>query len=593
MPENLDLVLHSETEISELADWILHPEEGGRPVVVLSGKPSSGRRYLLDRAVALARQQDQKVVFASFDLDGYEPDAASIADYLRFQLDKRGRAGGDELTEAFAGDASTPSLRDAALAAIGVGLDDASQHLLPRILGLVGSGQGVFGQLLDGLGEDETLIFHVVDVVDQMALLRRDLLDLTEDSRFGLAASCEPHDGAGKVARDHASIRFELMPLDAGELRGFIGDRIEADAEFFDAVISSTGGSPGGAAAAIAPLLSGEVGDTSLTYPLEPVSRILNELPEDQRTRIHTFLSAASLCGDNIPVRSLLTLAGVTEDELDDYIDFIDEALGTDSDLKLFAERFQHPGFSGELVYSFSDPLLPQAIVSAMPPAQAQQLAGQMLPSLTRRLGVGTRALARLAVELFRGIDTPDAKPERMELERELTWWVPNTDADETCEMIRDEIESGIWSVGVVWSTANTVQARWRPERALMLLDACRVESFPANLDAAYYTIRSGLLLNLERYADANLAAREGLNHSADDKLLESALWERLAVASSKVGLSAEAEQASAKSQELRKQLVAAGDPQAVQLLEQTAAALREAGRDEEATALESQLRGV
>ena len=35
--ENFDLVLHSETEIAELADWILDPEEGGRPVVVLSG----------------------------------------------------------------------------------------------------------------------------------------------------------------------------------------------------------------------------------------------------------------------------------------------------------------------------------------------------------------------------------------------------------------------------------------------------------------------------------------------------------------------------------------------------------------------------
>ena len=505
-------------------------------------------------------------------------------------MDKRGREGSDELVAAFAGEADQRSSRDAALAAIAVGLDEQSQRLLHRILGLLGSGRGACSELLDGLDDGEMLVVHVLDAVDQLALLRKDFLELTDDPRFGLAASCEPHDGDRKIARERGTIRFELMSLDAGELRAFVGDRIEAEAGFFDAVIASTSGSRGGAASAISPLLAGAGSDRTLSYPLEPISLVLNELPQDQRTRIQTFLSAASLCGDNIPVRSLLTLAGVSEDDMDDQIDFIDETLGADSPLKLFAERFQHPGFPGELVYGFSDPLPPQAILASMPPSGAQQLAGQMLSFLTQRIGLHTRASVRLAVELFRGIDTREARPERMELERELTWWVPDTDVDETAAMIRDELERGIWTVGLVWTTANTVQARWRPQRALMVLDACRVEGFPANLHAAYYTIRSGLLISLERYADANLAAREGLNHSGDDQLLESALWERLAIANSKVGLSAEAEQAGAKSRELRQQLLAAGDPQAVKLFEQTAAALRREGRDGEADAIERQL---
>ena len=594
MQEDFDLVLHSELELAELADWILSPEEGGRPVVVLSGKPASGRRYLLRTAINQARSRGKKVAFSTFDLDGYEPDQTSIADFLRFQLEKRGRSNGDELVAAFAN--AEGSLRDVALAAIAVGLDEQSQRLLPAILGSLGGGREALRQLVGGLDDDETLVAHVLDAVGQFALLRGELLELTEDPRFGLASSCEPHDGDRKIARDRGSIRFELMSIDAGELRAFVGDRIEAEEGFFQAVVDSTGGSRGGAAAAIASLLSNRAlssGGGELTYPLELVSAVLNELEQDQRTRLHTFLSAASLCGDNIPVRSLLNLAGVSEDDLDDQIDFIDENLGTDSDLKLFAERFQHPGFPNELVYGFSDPLLPHAILSTLQPVGAQQLAGQMLSFLTQRLGLQTRATVRLAVELFRGIDAPEAKPERMELERELSWWVPDADIDETGALIRDELERGIWTVGVLWTTANTIQARWPPLRALMALDACRVESFPANLNAAYYAIRSGLLLHLERYADANLAAREGLNHSGDDKLLESALWERLATASANIGQSAEAEQARTKSLELRQQLLAAGDPQMVKLFEQTAAALRREGRDSEAAAIESQLPGA
>ena len=123
-----------------------------------------------------------------------------------------------------------------------------------------------------------------------------------------------------------------------------------------------------------------------------------------------------------------------------------------------------------------------------------------------------------------------------------------------------------------------------------MLLDVCDVDHLPANLVPAFHAIRAGLLLRLERHADASLAAREGLNQASEDKLLESVLWERLAVANSKLGLFAEAEDAGQRSLALRQQLLQAGDPGVVKLFEQTAAALRREGREAEAAEIERQI---
>ncbi len=123
-----------------------------------------------------------------------------------------------------------------------------------------------------------------------------------------------------------------------------------------------------------------------------------------------------------------------------------------------------------------------------------------------------------------------------------------------------------------------------------MVIEACRPGDFPDELLPALHVIRAGLLIRLGRYADASLTAREGLNHASEDKLLESVLWERLAVAGSKLGQSAEADQAIARSLNLRKELLAAGDAGVIQLLQQTAAALRREGREAEAIEIENQL---
>ena len=122
-----------------------------------------------------------------------------------------------------------------------------------------------------------------------------------------------------------------------------------------------------------------------------------------------------------------------------------------------------------------------------------------------------------------------------------------------------------------------------------MVLEAGIVNGAPQELAAAIETLRSGLLLQCSRFADAEAAAKQGIE-LCQDKLLESALVERLGAALRSQGRQEAAEEAFKRCHELRMELLADGDPRAKPVLQQYAAVLRHAGQEEQAAEIEKKL---
>ncbi len=502
-------------------------------------------------------------MFAPVDLDGYEPDRTTPAQFLAFQAEKLGARSESaaKLAESIEGKGA-----DAFSLLSGVG---ACQELGERAAAAVLPGGVDWGALIAN-PDDETVVFHVTHA--ELPLTVRDNLLRQADGRPGfiLAVSCDPSDVSHAVAGARASARFEVMPLDEGELRGMLADRGDTTTDAA-AALRSCGGSR-----ALLALRS------DFVAPAEELDQLIGSAEEERRPTLKAFLLHAALCGDNIPVKSLLLYLGVEDDAIDDWVDVIDETVGSDADEPLFADRFQHPAFPGEIVYGFAEPARAESIRFAAPEESRKRLARDMAQWLVQNFSLGTRAAMRLLVEVcvHGGLEA-----DRRRFEQELAYWVPDADCDALRELLvksapREDL----------WAMANAVQARWPPRRALAALDAVNELGLPAGMKAAYGAIRSGLLLQLGEFEDAARDARDGLDAVADDRLLESVLVERLAIAQQRLGEPEEAETNRRRALELRFELAHAGDERVAPLLRHQAQNARQVGRLDEANEIEARL---
>ncbi len=548
--------LHDEEEIAALSRWILEtPDEP--QAILLSGAPGSGRRYLLGCAVEQARGGGLSVLHATLDLDGWEPDRVSGAASLAYLASK---TGGEALAGA---SAEEPANLDQALRlAAAAGADEGSERFVKA---------ETLRDLADGLGAEERLVLHVVDSASLPALARKRLFKLGDRPGVRFALSCDPRDGTNKVARGAAAMRFELMPLDEGEIRVLF----DVDEETADSLRKHSGGFHG----ALAERLDAEAPRTLLEQALEAA-------PEEKRRHLESFAHLASLCGENVPVRRLLAFLGIDADGFEDWIDLIDETLGVDSDLALFAERFEHPAFADEQVYGFRSSADAATLRAGLPPDSRARLAAELLGSFSRSMALDTRAATRLFVELC---GHAQADHDRKELERELAWWVGPGDADALREQLAQEVTEGLRTFALLWTTVNTVQFRWPAYRTLAVLDAAVAQGAPQPLEAAVEAIRSGLMLEVGRFADAEATAKKGIELSTD-KLLESALSERLGAALRSQGREDDAAEAFARSHELRMELLEEGDRRVAPVLKQYAQMLRRESREDEAAKIEERL---
>ncbi len=573
-------------------------------ITVLAAYPGEGRRYLLRRAVELARRNGRRVFATELDLDGAEVEKLNLHAYWEFQQAKRSLEPSPQAQQAFerlAGRTPTPGLTELSLAAALIGLDAESTPLVERITTALEEANP-WESLARSLEPGERLAVHLVDTSEIPAPLRAALLDVAMESpRLKLFISSHRREGVGKVVRGRPNARFEVMPLERGELESMVERRLGSPGlpdEAYDRLLHETGGGLGAtaravdrlaASGALAPVAGGDWqwrGDAEAAAP-DLLEEALQGVNEERRRLLASFAHLAALCGDNIPVKKLLGFLGVEEDDLDDVIDQIDETLGADSEPALFAERFQHPSLAGELIYGFRDAAVAYGLRESLTEATRQRLAMELAQSLVRETPLAARANVRLLAEVCRHAG---ADENRRELERELAWRVGPPDIEALERVIVEEVRGGQLPVAQVWKAVNSGQLRWPPYRTLAVLNAIGKVVEPQGLPPAFFAIRAGVLLDLDRNAEAREAARAGLERAVEDPLLSSALWERLGTAQQRQGANDDAEQSYRQSQEIQQKLLEAGDARVAPLFEQALRTLEAVGRTEEAEELRKKI---
>jgi hypothetical protein len=321
--------------------------------------------------------------------------------------------------------------------------------------------------------------------------------------------------------------------------------------------------------------------------PAQILEEASAELDTDDAKRLASFVSLAALCGDNVPVRELLEYLGVEGEEVDGWIDRLDETVGADSGHALFAERFQHPSLPGRTVYGFASAASALRLRKGFSDEALARLSGELMRFLAQRFTVGSRAAARFYIEISRWAQ---ANEQRLELERELAWWVGPDELEPTRLIVAAELAAGQRSALAVWTTANTVQFGWPPERTLALLHAIRVEQLPPQLAGAYAVMRASLLLEAGRPEEALQAAETGVAIGGQDRLLESTLWERMGRAYLAMGREQEAREPFARCGARQEQMLEDGDARVAPWIKAYARTLRQAGNEQEAARLEGKL---
>jgi hypothetical protein len=587
------LNLHHDADIEALAERLADDSEEGAGALVISGQPGEGRRYFVARAVERLRQQGLKALYATIDLDGYEPEKADPPAYAKHAAAKRGFAldPADEgwIRRSIRG--PRPSLHDFLAAALLAGRDASSTGLRDRLTEAFAA-TDPWTALAENLQPDERLVVHVVDTAELPAVARELLLDLSmRFPRLKAVISCLPDDGVGKLVRGRPNLRFEVMPLDPGEIRSLLEEQLVEPGlseNVYDHLWEETGGVRSLIASAIE--RRGEDGAFAKAAPAHMLEEVGAALDPDDAKRLASFVSLAAMCGDNIPVRELLEYLGVESEDLDDWIDRLDETVGADSGHALFAERFQHPSLPGRTIYGFASGAAALRLRKSFSDETRARLAGELMRFLAERLTVGSRAAARFYAEVSRWAQ---ANEQRLELERELAWWVGPDEYAQLSAILSAELAAGQRTPLAVWTTINTVQFGWPPERTLALLHAIRVEALPPHLHAPQAAIRAGLLLEAGRPAEALEAAEAGLQRAGQDRLLESALWERMGRACLAMGREEEAKEPFARCGKLQEQMLDEGDPRVAPWIKAYARTLRQGGREQEAARLEGKLAGL
>jgi len=224
---------------------------------------------------------------------------------------------------------------------------------------------------------------------------------------------------------------------------------------------------------------------------------------------------------------------------------------------------------------------------NSLSPDARTRLALELMKFLGQRFPVGSRAAARFYAELSRWARQDE---QRLELERELAWWVGPDELGALRQILSSELAAGQRTPLAVWTTVNNVQFGWPAARTLVLLQTIRPEGLPPHLHAAHAALASGLLLQIERPQEALQAAEAGVKAGTQDRLLECALWERMGRAYQAMGREEESNEPFARCREMQEQMLDEGDMRVAPWIQAYAKSLREAGRKDEAARLEDKI---
>lgn len=571
--------LHDDAEVRSLARLLDPSASEDRRCIILSGSPDGARKSLLDAAVRSLRGSGRSVLYSRIDLDGFEPDVVSPQAYVTYLGSKLHAGEADQAAEALAARLSGETALRAeqlAMLALVAGRDDQSDALIARANEALEPAGVRWEKLVPD--PEQAVVLHFDDASQLPALLRAALLALDVPG-LTIAVSCYAAQDPKRIVGTRAAARFEMMPMDQGEVRSWLSVQVnESAAENAAAFTDACRGSRG-----VLGLLASEGDWNAPLTPQQALDRLVASCDEERQNTLRAFLVHAALCGENVPVRTILEYLGVEAEEVDDWTDLIDETVGEDSPARLFGSRFQHPGLVEEIVYGFREPAWRERLRLAMSDDSRRRVAQQFAAWLFQNRPTTTRAAARLLIELcyLGGIDG-----DRQALERELAWWAGNADLD----ALRALLIAERCPLNDIWTAVNAVQTHWPPQRVLVLLDVAQHFGVNKQTQGALYTIRAGLFIKLQRFEEAYDSVERALAAPNVEPLLESVLLEQRGSSRRALGRNVEAFADFERCRALRLQLLAAGDDRVLPLLQRSLELLRQAGRTEETAVVEKAL---
>lgn len=442
---------------------LLTGKDGGPvPLVLLSGEVGAGALSLLEAAAWEAAEAGAPARLAPIDLDGYEDGEAPLMSFLDHQIVKRAldeeehsqRA--EELREVAL--ALAPSTAAAVTLSLLLALEEPGHTA--RAAGLAGAdGRDSLSRLVDHLARESGLVLYFADPWLASGPARSFL--------------CEEIGGRPGVV-----LVFALHPKDRPEdLTGPLGTvRFELAAP-----PSETAGG------------------------LSPLDELLNRQDAQTAGRLQRLLTLGALAGDNVPVDLLFEFLGVTVEEREAALDWLDEELVEEDAHRLLSDyQYGHPSFPFTPTYGFRSAGCRATALGLVSPAQRANSAADFLRHLERSflpVSRGTVALlARLATEA--GLEN-----ERRLLLHELSWWIDEGEAGELTRDIAAAVAESRLAANEVLFTVRERRGHWPLHRALALL-AGLAEARPAERVAAG-ALTAEWLFTFGRREEAHAAAKE------------------------------------------------------------------------------------
>ena len=464
--------LHSESKL-ESVQSVLNRSPAFAPPIILIGDEGIGRHYLLQAVVFQNNQKGGKrLKVIELNLDGFEPDQSDAFPKYLDHLAKKG-TGVDarrwgQIKNSILDTKIKLTVRTAFLFSLAIESTLAVKDVWSL---LFGSAQGPdapdfiasdsAGQVIRSLFAGDSLVFHLRNIDSVPAILIEWLFRWRNrglDVYIAFSAS-----KISKVALPIEPSRIELFPLNREELRAVIETRFfpnEFSKDIPELLYLYSQGWPSLISVKMAALqashlitcradgmwLSDYATDEVLVSHFEDgiLDQFRNLLASEQLDRRVVFekiLSIGALCRKSFPIRPVLEFLNLNREQWEVLIDALDSLF--DPILILEDHEYSHPGFPGELVYSFRNSVVPKALLNAMDAAEREDLAAKLLRFFGARFIQRTRSQQLLLLNLAGEARLEDISEG---LSHDLQLFATIEDADSLSELLAERIRAGTLS---------------------------------------------------------------------------------------------------------------------------------------------------
>jgi hypothetical protein len=555
---------HSQEQVENVIDCLTSRGESIQRLIHLFGEIGSGRHYLLRAAAHYASLGRKPVVVVSIDLDGYEPDRplSSLLSHLSQKENELFSHKLSDLAKRVKVDikAGPPNLL---FASVGVKADLTLEEILdffhantrPPAGGI--SERELLGRFLARVTQTRKLVLHfrksssldralVARVVDELEL-NRDLIVAFSYLRGETAFSIRINPG----------VRVEVPPWTRDEMARAFAERFQLNsvpgnfldfAWSFDPELRHRQGFATVLLRSIQTgcLFSDQRGNwvlkrnwqkdagkeltRDLYKPLHDFEARLSDLeaPEERKNQLGQFIDFAAMCDPTIPVVALVRCIGLKENQVDEFIDLIDEATQVDDDNGLLRNvGFYHPGFPPEtLIYRFRNPVRAASVLDRV--HSLAQASDRLLSFSQRFFRPDTRAICEMFLNLAR---LAGRTHEAEQFETQLRWWTSIEETETLVGLIVDELTHGEISPALVWKILEGVKDTWPPALRWALIEGYgrQPDGIPDNMRFLFQITRGHILLDLGRYAEALAEAQEAEGHFVEPVWRSEALQRNLA----------------------------------------------------------------